>query len=658
FFNANRESSFLAVQRLLSIGLLEIAKTHPEVILDYLSSDPRRMTIGDIYDQHEYTKKLISAVVPHLNKDQNKSLEDVVTDWTQYHEDNPEWAAEDRIKRRKWDRQDRLRILRAFPNEYRSGQLISLIEIEERAFPKLSDCDSEFSGVHTVGSRMSHDQMSKAKDDDIINLFSELTDDTEWNHPKGRWNFFGGSIQASREFAKFANDDPERASILIKEFIPKQQERPAGMGIGGLLMSNFPSADIFNLIEDLVKKGFSTSEFRRDVTNGLSDRARRDKGLPSHIIKLLEGWMMEDEHPKLGDKKDNEEKETTDQSILWGGGGMFMYPGGRDLFVEPIALGYLAQEIPEYSGFAAFIEKMLKYEKHSKVWQITFHWMKHLFNWDRENATQYYNQVLGNFPEIAEDKIGIIAFGDILQLIPGNPIVQNWLMQIGSKDSDLRKQAFGELLMLYNFRNPNDQWGREQLDGILNNTQFLREQRGVAFAASHNWHHLDYQSTCTEVLTKLSATEDEITQRAISNVFLHNEIAPIKADLKIFIETVINNDGILAKSAERIVETVIDYTKREPGIAAKICFRIIEVGKNEIENMGSHYSFVAEPIVSITLTLHRMERPNREMGLILFEKLIESDIPYARQALSILDNKPLADRYPMRMRRRRRKRRK
>lgn len=659
FFNANSESSFLAVQRLLSIGLLEIVETHPEVILDYLSSDPRRMTIGDIYDQHKYTKKLISAVVPHLNEDQIKSLEDLATNWTQYHEDNPEWPPEDKIKRRKWDRQDRLRILRAFPGKHRSEQLIRLIEIEERAFPMLSDCDSEFSGVHTVGSRMSHEQMSKAKDDDIINLFKELTDDTEWDHPKKRRDFIGGSIQASREFATFANESPERASILIKEFIPGQQERPAGMGIGGLLMSNYsPSADIFDLIDNLVKKGFSTSEFRRDVTNGLSERARRDKGLPRRIINLLEGWMMEDEHPKLDDNNDNDEKDTTDQSILWGGGGMFMYPGGRDLFVQPIALGYLAQEIPEYSGFAAFIEKMLKHEKHPKVWQITFHWMKFLFDWDIEKATQYYNQVLRDYPDIAEDKIGIIAFGDILQLIPENPIVQDWLMQIGSKDSVLSKQAFGELLMLYNFRNPDDQWGREQLEGILNNSQFLREQRGVAFAASHNWHHLDYQSTCTEVLTRLSTTEDEITQRAISNVFLHNEIVPIKADSKRFIETVINNDGILVKSAERIVETIIDYTKNEPNIVAKICSRVIEVGKNEIENMGSHYSFVAEPIVSIALTLHRMECPYREMGLVLFEKLIESDIPYARQALSILDNKPLADRYPMRMRRRRKKRRK
>jgi hypothetical protein len=658
FFYANIESPFLAVQRILTIGLLQVAETHSQVILDYLLSNPRRMVIGDSYDQHKYTKRLISAVLPHLNKDQIKSLEDLAINWNQYYKEDPKWTAEEKIERIKWNRQDVLRILRAFPKEYSSDQLIRLKEKEERAFPKLPDCSSMFSGVHTVGSRMSHEQMSKAEDDHIINLFNTLTDDTEWNHPKGHWNFIGGSIQTSREFAAFAEKNPERASDLIMKFMPERQERPAGMGIGGLSRSNFPSVDLFTLIEVLVKKGFSTNEFRRNVAEGLRGRVQKDKGLPAHIIKLLEDWMMEDEHPKIDNKKDNDEEKTTDSSILWGGGGFFNYPGGRDTFIAPIALGYLAQESPKYSDFAVFIEKMLKHEKHPKVWQITFHWMQFLFNWNKEKATQYYDQVLKNCPDVTEDKIGIIAFADFLQLIPGNPIVQDWLMQIGSKDSNLRKQAFGELLMLYNFKNPDDQWGKKHLDTILNNAHFSREQCGVAFAASRNWHRQNYQSICTEVLVKLSTTKEEITQRAISTVFPHNEIVSFNAEMKRLIEAILNNDGILIKSAERLIEGVFSYTAIEPNIVASICSRVIEVGKDEIKNIGSSFAFVAEPIVSIALTLHRMPTPYREKGLDIFERLIESDIPNARQALNILDRKPLTSHFPTRLRRRSKKPRK
>ena len=75
----------------------------------------------------------------------------------------------------------------------------------------------------------------------------------------------------------------------------------------------------------------------------------------------------------------------------------------------------------------------------------------------------------------------------------------------------------------------------------------------------------------------------------------------------------------------------------------------------EIKNPGSRFSLVAEPIVSIAITLHRMSPPYREAGLTLFEELIESNIRHARQALEILDRKPFTQNAPIRRRRRRRR---
>ncbi len=64
---------------------------------------------------------------------------------------------------------------------------------------------------------------------------------------------------------------------------------------------------------------------------------------------------------------------------------------------------------------------------------------------------------------------------------------------------------------------------------------------------------------------------------------------------------------------------------------------------------------VAEPLVSVSLTLHRMEPPYRSVGLDLFEQLIESEIPQARQAIEILDRKPLKKLPALRIRRRRKR---
>lgn len=657
FFRKNLDNPYLAVHRLLCLGLLQIVESHPEIVLDYLVQNPKRLAVGDFKDQHKYSKRLISAVVPILNKEQINSLEETVLNWNQYYKENPEWTLEDKFESTKWNRQHRLRLLRAFPKELSSKKLNTIREQEERAFPGLPDWDSKLGGRGWVGSPMSQEQMLKAEDDHIINLFDTLTDDTDWDHPRRRWDFIGGSIQASREFAAFAEKNPERASKIILKFTSEKQERPAGMGIGGLSKSKYSTEDLLKIIETLVDKGFSANEFRHEVARGLQERAKKDNGLPNRIISLLKTWYKEETYPALSEsEKNNKKREPQEDSILWGHGGIFSLPGGQDLYLEAIALGCLLRKPPDHEQFAEFIEGMLQHEKHPKIWQIVFRWMKFLFNWDKNKATKYYDQVINSISDVIESKIGIVEYAEIIHMVPDKKIVQEWISLIGNKDSEFRKQAFGELLFFYNLINPNDEWGINQLDLILQNqNKYYREQRGVAFAASRHWHHLEHQSICTKVITKLSSTKDEITKKAISLLFPYGENVLLNKNMKRIISAILPNDGIIIKSAERLIEGVIDNTAIEPDLIGYICSRVIDVGKDEIKNSASRYSMVAEPIVSIALTLHRMPAPYRAIGLNLFEELIESNIPHARQALDILDRKPMALHAPMRLPRRRRR---
>ena len=657
FFRANLNNPYLAAHRLLCLGLLQVVESHPGIVLDYLVQNPKRLAVGDLYDQHKYSKRLISAVLPKLEQDQIILLEEAVMSWNRYYKEAIEGSAEDRFKRKKWNRQHRLRLLRAFPKELCSERLNSFREQEERAFPRLPNWDAKLGVGGWVGSTMSQEQMANAADEHIIKLFDTLTDDTEWDHPKRKWDFIGGSVQASREFASFAEKNPERATKLILQFVPDKQERPAGMGIEGLSKSDLSSEKLFELIETLADKGFSSNKFRREVARGLQERVKKDKGLPDHIIKMLETWYNEEAHPVLSESdNDDEKQEPQEDSILWGHEGIFSLPGGRDIYLEAIALGCLLRKPPDHEQFAEFIEGMLQHEKHPKIWQIVFRWMKFLFNWDKNRATKYYDHVINSISDVIESKIGIIEYAEIIHMVPDKKIVQEWISLIGNKDSEFRKQAFGELLFFYNLINPDDEWGMNQVDLILQNqNKYYREQRGVAFAASRHWHHLEHQSICTKVITKLSSTKDEITQKAISLIFPYGENVLLNKDMKRIISAILPNDGIIIKSAERLIEGVIDNTAIEPYLIGSICSRVIKVGKDEIKSPGSRYSMVAEPIVSIALTLHRMQPPDRKIGLNLFEELIESDITHARQALDILDRKPIATHAPMRLRRRRKR---
>lgn len=519
FFHENIHSPYMAIHRLLSAGLVNLAISHSHVVLEYLTSDPRRLVIGDSFDCHRTSRRLIKAVAPYLDEKGRRKLEKTVLNWSRYYREDPSWSPKDRFRKKKWDREHRLRLLRSFPEELLSKKTRQLRNQEERALPDVPDWDSKIGGSGWVGSPMSHKQMAKAKDEDILNLFEVLDDSTEWHHPRREWDFIGGSIQAAREFGKLAEKEPERAARLILNFEPGKQERPAAMAVEGLAKSSFPSQKLFKLIGDLVKKGHSSFEFRREVARALKTTAKNDKGLPDAMVNLLEEWLAGDPDPSLEEKSDEQEREEIGHSVLWGYGFSFSLPGGRDVYIEALANGYLLRDPPEYEGFSKVIESRLKFENHPEIWKVTLRGMSFLFKWDREKATIFFDHVITNFKDVIESRLGVLEIGKILQFVPKQKTVERWLMLLRDSTSDFGKQAFGELLILLILQKPEDSWAKNQLEATLENKVAIGIHRGLAFAASYNWKSLPHQDLCTKVLTKLSGSDDEVVQEAISQVF-------------------------------------------------------------------------------------------------------------------------------------------
>jgi hypothetical protein len=76
---------------------------------------------------------------------------------------------------------------------------------------------------------MTKDEMSCASDEHLLNLFNELSDQTEWGHPRGRFSNglsrSGGAVQQSRAFGELTKDDPERFLRLLPQLEPQKHER-------------------------------------------------------------------------------------------------------------------------------------------------------------------------------------------------------------------------------------------------------------------------------------------------------------------------------------------------------------------------------------------------------------------------------------------------
>ncbi|MCD6197461.1 MAG: TIR domain-containing protein [Deltaproteobacteria bacterium] len=184
FYKRWQDSDLHIVHRLLARGLAKVADKYPDVVLNYLLSDPRRLILGSTEDRHLDSKHLIAAITPYLSSGQLKELVDYIRNWPLYNyeaisDDDPET----RFKQKKWEREHSLRLLKAIPEKYLDAETKKFIEREERALPHFNDWDVQFSGVQRVVSPVSKEQMAKASDEHILKLFDKLDDSTGWDHP-------------------------------------------------------------------------------------------------------------------------------------------------------------------------------------------------------------------------------------------------------------------------------------------------------------------------------------------------------------------------------------------------------------------------------------------------------------------------------------------
>jgi len=643
FFNDNVSSDLLIVHRFLARGLAQLGAIEPQKVLEYLLGDPRRLCLGDYSDCHRDTKQLIAAAFPHLSQGDRLRLEEAVLSFNRYKTVVPEWDAEDRRRRIIWNRQHRLRLLRAFPEEYLSLRTRQVKAEEERAFPRLADCDGGVSGGW-IGPRLKADEMAKASDGELMNLFNQLPDGTQWDNPKRRWEDFsrsGGSVQQSREFRELAKIDPHRAVRLIASLEPGRHETYAGAGLEGLAESGLPLNELTTLVENLDKRGFSSGHFREGAASAFEKLAGRENGLPEEVLSLLEKWLAEHpepDWPEMNEPKEEKAKEIKG-SILFGTGGLFFLPHGRGTMLRAITAGYLERQPPDYNNWERIVKSRLRYEKHPNVWALTMMHMPVLFNGDPEEATRMYDAVIRTCPQVLEKQVAFYSIARVMPWCRPNEILHEWLDKIKGS-SDLNRQAYGEMLFLYHCHY-RDSWSSNLIMSILSEGDDENVLLGLACGASHLWHELKSRTMAREILCRLASHHDKSIQHAVADVFRCNrDHFQLNSDIKKVIQAVSGHRPVLLEAATDLVELLLDYTGIEPELVSEVCQEVIRAGGSDIGNVSTSLALLAEPLTNIALTLHR-HLGYREVGLRMFEELISLNVRETRAAIDILDRKPM-----------------
>lgn len=634
----------LLVQRLLARGLTCIGETYPKLGLRFLCQDHRRFNLGIHQDEHLDSVRLIQAVAQSLTKNELAPLEQALLDWNYIEASPTEYDAQARFHAQQYNRKHRLRLLSAIPMEKLSASTQGLIIQEKDRFP-----DHKQAGVSKIqggfiGSPMSEAQMKLAKDEDIINLFNELPDNTRSEHPKD-W-LRGGSEQASNEFERFAQTSPERAVAIIKQLKPAIQENPVGAGILGLSKSSYPDAELFQLIIDLDNRGFSTEEFRTNVARSVSSRLKDGLGLPDAICNLLVNWLstlqITDSYHSV--EQNNSRSEEIPLSVLWQSDGFVMIPNGAFHFIHALTYGYLLRTPPEPVKWLNILQSHLDRQDKDSTWKLLSRDFRYLHMCDHSEATAFLQELFDRFPSLLESEEGAILLTNVWSFVPDNEL-WNWLDKIRQSSWQKGTQAFGELIALRAVVFSDDQRAQQEIRSALASVETTDETTnairiGIAFTCVNMWEDDRARDASTKMLTQLISKAEGPLAKVISRLFLLCDYFPADTATHHVLESLYKHPKTLhAMEDGWFLERIESLLPYEASLIYQLCMELVQNRGEAITDFSQSWALHNANLTNIAITLHRMENPYRAMGLELFEALLDIRVPDAEAALREIDSR-------------------
>lgn len=663
FVKQNELSELLLVHRLLARGLAQIAIQEPQAVLDYLLGDSRRLNLGYMRNSYKETKKLILAVCPCLQPQEIARIQQAIRVYNHYPIES-EQPADLRFRFVKYNRQHRLKLLLAFPEEYLSAEAKRWQDEEKRAFPLVvNEKDDDYPTIaQLVGSPMNVEEMNRASDQQLLNLFDELADITEEDYWKRQRDLSraGGASSQAYEFGKLVKDDPERFLRILPQLQPQRHESYIGNAIRELAESDFPANNLIELVVNLEQRGFVSEAFRSDTASALDKIAERNQGLPQSVLCLLENWLSAHSQPDLAHHQSEEQRShQLNSPIIFGFGGSHFLPSGRGSIVRAIAAGYLEQNPPDLQNWARVIKSRLEIEPHPAVWVDTLTDMAPLLNGDRTQATQLFDAVIRNCPDVLQYRWALYFLSRTVGWFESKETVQGWLEMLWGDGSSFCRQAYGELLFIHYFQY-QDEWSVAKIDHHLANQNDEAVLCGLAHVASHLWIQRRCRTKAAEILYNLAPSNIEAIQSIVASIFFQSrEHFELDSGMRLLIQAVCKNKQLLLKAASDIIDIIEtnNFVNTEPQLVSEICQTLLSKLDKEPYNTTRPLVFAAESLTTLAIQLHRHRQDKyRKVGLKIFEQLLNLNLTETRSALEMLDRKPNRLSFYQAPRRRRRRR--
>jgi hypothetical protein len=657
FVEENIESDAMTVQRLIALGLVEMAEADSAYVLSYLLGDVRRFSLENIRENERETKQLIRALGSVLDPPGLRRLEDAILNLRVQSIGAEEMEASDRLEMMKADRLMRIRLLRQLPPERLSADTRQLLLSESHLFPGYHDERKEVT-VWTTSSPMNAEQLSSASDD-TVERFIEAFPDSDWGG--SAFERRGGSPEVSRAFAEFAKTNPGRAIALIERLDPKTHQRPVAYALETLAESSLDDATLFALIEGLNCRGFNSTQFREGAAHALRKRIKRPSGLPLSILAVLDRWL--DECVIESDDTDIEERDR-EESFLWGYGRISVLPGGTYPIIDAWFFGAFAQgdEVGAEGSarIIAGLRRHLARKDKPRVWSALARGaLQRLGAVDRQEAAGFLSALFDTYPDVLLSPAGAFLIATSVRWVD-SAISEAWMQQLANAQREDLSQMYGELLGLRATVLPDDAWARAEITKRLAATDAgssvdERVTLGLIYAASNLWSDTAQRDHLVKILVFGMDALDVTIARAAMDWFRLLPGLSWDSQTRAVVDA-FSKGRALTTASDRsyALDRIGDIINDAPVMVYQICDRIIEASKSDLGNIATSAALESESLLSLSLTLQRQSEPWRTKGLDLFERLLQLNAYRVREVLVDIDRRPGAAVGAAKLRRRRR----
>ncbi|MYZ52833.1 AAA family ATPase [Malikia spinosa] len=633
FVAANEKFELLLVHRLLVVGLVRCAAHSPQRVFDYLRGDPRRLFLGPYSDVHKESVALIEAAGPLLDDTRYTAMEEYLCNWRYYNETVLQDDAETRQKRLQWARQHRLRLLRGLPANRRSPALQRLVDEEERAFPGLTGKDVHFSGAQWIGSPVSAKQMDRATDADVLKLFDELTDDSAWDHPR-HW-MKGGAIQAGRELTELAKTNLPKVLRIIRSLEPVRNEIPVSRTLQALVPAGLAASALFLLIAELEDKGFVGTGFRRDAAYAITNAVSNETLVPDDLLVRMERWLSSG-----ATESDTEiESDTKDHSaaVLWGNGSLRVLPNGNYPTLTALTSACITAEPPRLDCWLSILERHSERPESARVWEALIQReFKYLRMADRSRVEALVDKVVAGAPSVLEGTGWALFVAQAFHWA-SDSAARRWLTGT-VKRGEQGLQGAGELACLRHALFPAEDWSGELVEMFSNDTS-SKGVLGVAHGVANLWHEPTTRLVVHPILLKLLNSTNEHVLTALSAIFLNDGFAA-DAETRELLDTLVDCPYVLKNGrAERLPEMLVNLVASEPERVCRVAHTLLNVAGDQMGNIATSWYLSTEWLLDIALQLQDMGATERAAGSALFERMLEFNMPQAREMTLDLDKR-------------------